>query len=645
MDASEENKAGLGDEPPLTGDGRSGPPDRREISARWLLGTFLTGVTSSILMGVALSAALDGREQLATPPEIAKLAELGHESGEAAKTSRLVPPRTIAKESDRKRMEVSTVMKSGDRDVVRTMPFVHVNMSLAAPHATTKDYPPFDPLAVFAEDGAVQTARTGLIYGAKVESEVSLRSSDFPFSSAMFEEKGGLSADEVERVVRNTGAILTDGDVQVASLHYVDPQRFGDTLSTQALSAAYGVRIVQENVSVAPRDKPGEAETEFAEDIIAFNVDKSIDEAFVQSGYESQNAADMAEAVSKILNTTALKAGTVLRLGLVTSDEETRIVRTSVYDEKQHIVTIALNDREQLVPAEEPELNPEILAAFEDRPQPVRTRGDLPRVYDGLYRAAYSYGLTPTMTKQLVRLLASDVDFQSRLNPSDRLEVFFSQPGPEDKATDQSELLYVSATFGGNTRNFYRFQLEDGTIDYFDSEGRSARQFLLRKPVPNGIFKSGFGGRRHPILGYTRMHTGVDWAAPRGTPIIASGNGVVEKAGWTGGYGRQTIIRHANGYETSYNHQSAIASGIKPGVRVRQGQVIGYVGSTGLATGPHLHYELIVNGRKVDPMRVRLPDSRTLEGAELEAFIRERDRIDTLLKERGQGQMTVASRS
>src|SRR5690606_24843137 len=273
---------------------------------------------------------------------------------------------------------------------------------------------------------------------------------------------------------------------------------------------------VQENVSVAPRDKPGEAETEFAEDIIAFNVDKSIDEAFVQSGYESQNAADMAEAVSKILNTTALKAGTVLRLGLVTSDEETRIVRTSVYDEKQHIVTIALNDREQLVPAEEPELNPEILAAFEDRPQPVRTRGDLPRVYDGLYRAAYSYGLTPTMTKQLVRLLASDVDFQSRLNPSDRLDVFFSQPAPDDKATDQSELLYVSATFGGNTRNFYRFQLEDGTIDYFDSEGRSARQFLLRKPVPNGIFKSGFGGRRHPILGYTRMHTGVDWAAPRG---------------------------------------------------------------------------------------------------------------------------------
>ena len=129
------------------------------------------------------------------------------------------------------------------------------------------------------------------------------------------------------------------------------------------------------------------------------------------------------------------------------------------------------------------------------------------------------------------------------------------------------------------------------------------------------------------------MHTGVDWSAPSGTPIIAAGNGVVEKSGWAGGYGKQTILRHANGYETSYNHQSRLASGIKPGVRVRQGQVIGYVGTTGLSTGPHLHYELIVNNRKVDPMRVRLPVGRVLKGEDLQAFERERDRIDALLNE------------
>src|SRR5690606_27434143 len=155
-------------------------------------------------------------------------------------------------------------------------------------------------------------------------------------------------------------------------------------------------------------------------------------------------------------------------------------------------------------------------------PAPVRVRGELPSVYDGIYRAAYSYGMSREMTRQLVKLLAADVDFQSRLNPADRLEVFVSQPDEPDHTSNEPELLYVKSVFNGNERTLYRFQMEDGTVDYFDAEGRSARQFLLRNPVPNGKFRSGFGSRRHPILGYYRMHTGVDWAAPRGTPIIAA---------------------------------------------------------------------------------------------------------------------------
>ncbi len=276
-------------------------------------------------------------------------------------------------------------------------------------------------------------------------------------------------------------------------------------------------------------------------------------------------------------------------------------------------------------------------------PPPVAVRGNLPSVYDGIYRAAYSYGMSKDMTGKLIKLLASDVDYQSLVSPADRIEVFFSQPDVDDQASEDSELLYVSATFGGNTRTFYKFQMEDGTVDYFDQDGRSSKQFLLRNPVPNGQFRSGFGGRHHPILGYTKMHTGVDWAAPRGTPIIASGNGVVESAGWETGYGRQTVVRHANGYETSYSHQNAIARGIVPGARVRQGQVIGYVGSTGLSTGPHLHYELLVNGRKVDPMRVRLPVGRVLKGKELEAFNHERNRIDDLLRQDDKDGLKVAA--
>ena len=646
MQEQEQAIADLGNEPPLIADGRNGPPDRREVSARWLSGTFLTGVTSSVLMGVALFAALDGREQLATPPEIAKIDSGGDDVGEAVKTTRLSPPRQILRAKDRRRMELSTVSRVGDRDVIRTMPFVQIKMALAAGHTTTRSYPNFDPLAVFAEDEAVaQTAgTTGLIYGAKVESEMSLKTVDFPLETAAFDEKTGLSADEVEQVVRSTGAVLTEGAVQVAALHYVDPQRFGDTLAAQTLTATYGVKIVEENVSVSPRASDNDESVVYAEEIIPFTTERAITDAFADSGYAGDDAVGMSAAISRMLNTKALREGMVLRVGLEVRGDVARVVRTGVYDKTDHILTIALDDRQQFVVAKaEPEPNPELLTAFDDSPRVVRTRGNLPSVYDGIYRAAYSYGMSKSMTRQLVKLLASDVDFQSRLNPADRIEVFFSQPGENDEVSEDSELLYVSANFGGNARTLYRFQMQDGAVDYFDEEGRSAKQFLLRNPVPNGKFRSGFGGRRHPILGYTKMHTGVDWAAPNGTPIIASGNGVVEKAGWAGGYGRQTMIRHANGYETSYNHQSAIAKGVVPGARIRQGQVIGYVGSTGLSTGNHLHYELIVNGRKVDPMRVRLPVGRVLKGPDLEAFKRERERIDELLREENQGGLKVAS--
>jgi hypothetical protein len=209
--------ADLGNEPPLIADGRSGPPDRREVSARWLSGTFLTGVTSSVLMGVALFAALDGREQLAVPPEIAELVGVASktgEAGESAKTARLATTRQMSKAKDRRRMEVSMVTKVGDRDVIKAMPFVQIKMALGAGHTTTRSYPAFDPLDVFAEDGEAQTASSALagqIYGVKVESEMSLKTVDFPLETATFDEKSDLTADEVERSCATTGEALTDG--------------------------------------------------------------------------------------------------------------------------------------------------------------------------------------------------------------------------------------------------------------------------------------------------------------------------------------------------------------------------------------------------------------------------------------------------
>lgn len=182
----------------------------------------------------------------------------------------------------------------------------------------------------------------------------------------------------------------------------------------------------------------------------------------------------------------------------------------------------------------------------------------------------------------------------------------------------------------------------ENLYDYYDEQGRSVRKFLIRKPLASGQMRSGFGMRRHPVMGYFKMHSGVDWSDRIGTPIVAAGNGVITKASWSGGYGRRVEIEHANGYTTTYSHLSGFARGISEGSRVRQGQVIGYLGNSGLSTGPHLHYEVLVNGRFVDPLRVRVPRGRELDTRTLVAFRAERERIDALMnRDRAETRVTA----
>jgi murein DD-endopeptidase MepM/ murein hydrolase activator NlpD len=229
-----------------------------------------------------------------------------------------------------------------------------------------------------------------------------------------------------------------------------------------------------------------------------------------------------------------------------------------------------------------------------------------------------------------VRTFGNDVDFQRAVSPGDSIDAFYDSGDESDPG--HAELLYASITARGETFHYYRFQSpEDQSVDYFDPAGHSTRKFLLRKPIASGELRSGFGMRFHPILHYTRPHNGVDWAAPIGTPIFAAGTGEVIKAGWTSGYGRRVEIEHANGYVTTYNHMSGFGRGIKEGIHINQGQIVGFLGASGLATGPHLHYEVIVNGHYVDPMRVKLARTRQFDGKMLSDFKRERDRIDAIM--------------
>jgi murein DD-endopeptidase MepM/ murein hydrolase activator NlpD len=260
------------------------------------------------------------------------------------------------------------------------------------------------------------------------------------------------------------------------------------------------------------------------------------------------------------------------------------------------------------------------------------------RLYQSIYETALRNKVPPAVIEDMVRIYSYDVDFQRKVQPGDSFDVFYAGEDEGSTITEKNEVLYAALTVGGETKKYYRFQTpDDAVVDYYDETGKSAKKFLVRKPVNNAIMRSGFGSRRHPILGYVKMHTGVDWATPYGTPIFASGNGVVEVAGWEGGYGNYVKLKHNNGYETAYGHMSAFAKGLEVGKRVRQGQVIGFVGSTGQSTGAHVHYEILVNGRFVDPMRIKLPRGRSLDGPLMASFEKERDRLDAQMSNRNGG--------
>lgn len=247
---------------------------------------------------------------------------------------------------------------------------------------------------------------------------------------------------------------------------------------------------------------------------------------------------------------------------------------------------------------------------------------------ESLYAMANANGVDHGVIDSMVRLCAHDVDLDTALGDNDRAELLY---GPNDRG--EQELAFAALTVAGHVHRYYRFTApDDGSTDYYDANGHSVTQSLLRKPVEAGRLGDGFGWRMHPVLGVRRMHEGVDYAAPYGSPIVAAGAGTVELINQEIGYGKYIRVRHDQGYETTYAHISAIAPGIHVGSRVRQGETIALVGSTGYSTGPHLYYEVRINGRNVDPLRVKLRSGRVLDGSTLAAFENTRDRADLLLR-------------
>ena len=252
-------------------------------------------------------------------------------------------------------------------------------------------------------------------------------------------------------------------------------------------------------------------------------------------------------------------------------------------------------------------------------------------ITESLYNSAVNLGIKPNIIIEFARLYGFQVDFQRDIWKNDSFQIIYEEFVNENNMiVDTGEILFANLNLQNTDLQLYKFEYEENKIDYFDENGKSIKKTLMKTPINGARLSSSYGKRKHPILGYTKMHTGTDFAAPTGTPIMASGDGKVIKAGWCGGGGNCVKLKHNNTYQTVYAHMSKFGRGIKKGVRVKQGQIIGYVGSTGLSTGPHLHYEVIENGKKVNSQKLKLPSGKVLKGDERKKFEVSKIKIDVL---------------
>ncbi len=627
----------LGNEPPLSVDGESsGLVDRRRVSVQWLSGVILTGLCGAALMSGAVFAALDGETNFATVPERVEGALRSAVTGivervATRKADRLPPPGEA--NAARQVIRVSTTSRgSGNREIMRVRPFVRVagNLSLSVSELSA-NIPAFNAQKMAARSEGLPVSAQDAA-GAEPDAEVSFITRDLNTALPRAKIAAVASLDEVLARVRE--AASWDGNLAQkpallasalpTTLAAYAPERHGDPY------AGFEPRIVPENVSLLPKTTAqvtgGNAWTERA---IVLKKGDSVSAFLRELGATADEIKAITAAFGGRGKDSSPRDGYKLRVLLAPASDGIRLrpVRVIIATDTAVEAMVAWSELGKYVAVDVRRANSVASSSNDDDDD-----GKGVRLYQSIYETALRNHVPRPVIDEYVRIYSYDVDFQRKVQPGDSFEILYAGEDENPSDNGKGDVLFALLTTGGETRKFYRYQTsDDNVVDYYDETGKSAKKFLVRKPVSDGNITSGFGGRNHPLLGYDKMHTGVDWASSTGTPVFAAGNGIIDKIGWEGGYGKYIRVRHANGYESAYGHMSAFARGMEAGKKVRQGQVIGYVGSTGLSTGAHLHYEILINGRFVDPMRIKLPRGRVLEGAPLAGFDQERTRLDAMM--------------
>ncbi|XYD08063.1 M23 family metallopeptidase [Methylobacterium sp. NMS12] len=541
---------------------------------------------------------------------------------------RLVRHQLVA--SDREEFSAPVAHQAGAREIIRTQPFVRLVTSLSSGDEVDGQIPPFDPTHQFAEDGQFAPASD------EPEDDpsgtmVTITRSDLA-GTPVPHDAPGLSDEDVTalvetqaRVARETGSRIAVPFAPQRQLSQILVGAPDDDAAAKAAGVDSGrdpfraieVRVVPENITDLAETEPASGLSLTETRDVVLKRGETLADALAANGAEPARAKAILAAFSDHART-GLPEGQHVDLLLIRSragQAARQIARVTLYGAGGVEEIVAERDSGGFVTVAPPSAQVAAARSGDDGD------GSGASLYRSIYEAVLRNGLPGILAERIVGIFAFGLDMQQRITPSDRLEVLFS---PSEKAGGPPEVRYVALTLGGVKHRAYRFEApEAGAASYFSETGTSLRKFLMRMPIAEGRITSPFGTRVHPILHYARFHNGVDWANKAGTPIMATGDGTVAYAGPRGGYGNRVEIHHANGYVTAYNHLQRLAHGVQAGANVHQGQVIAYMGSTGLSTGPHVHYEVSVNGRFLDPMTIRLPDSQGVSARLMTAFERQ----------------------
>lgn len=606
------------------------------LRLKWLLSTCLAGTVGVCLIAFTVYASMkadDGagvvntirRASLAALKPMQSARIVADNQTAAGHKSDLIHA-TTAGLSTRHIIHDSVVQHRGNREFIGIKPYARVVARLATAQPESSDeIPPFNPFKLFANPTPIGDGDS-----PASDSAVQVTMSDLV--SIPREDGIELRGEEVARLVAQANQTLLEAPYAMRSSIAPDGDGLPIVKAAYQPYAAEAEHLDAElppNTTTVEKLDADDSQMPQVAEIKSVKVRKgdTILSILENAGAERWQARAIADAMAPIFPPSSLMPGQEVRFSLVPAPSDTgqmEPLRISIFSGDEHRVSVARNEAGEYVASDEPiELHDDML----------RSESEHATLYTSFYQSALLQKLPNDMIMKLLRIHSYDVDFKQRVHPGDTFEAFFDlRDGENGPGTEPGELLYTSMTVGGQRHDYYRFRTPDGVVDFYDAEGNSARKFLMRQPVKGSRFTSSFGSRNHPLLGYKRMHTGVDWAAPSGTPILAAGSGVVETVERRSGYGNYVRIKHANGYKTAYAHMRGFADGMRPGVKVEQGQVIGYVGSTGLSTGPHLHFEVLVNNRFVNPMTIHVPQGRQLTGRLLAEFMRERNRIDELMQ-------------